>query len=101
MMTLDWLAKMGATWEPRLLAWDFSARTLEELGFTIAVLMTALGLGLQWQVPRKRMEMEELVKDGKVTEQEAKRRVRFFSICAPIATVAGVGMLIGVLLEFA
>jgi|SRR4051812_16535032 hypothetical protein len=101
MIHVHGLGNLWIAFTPQLLAVEFSTRTLEELGFAIAGAMTGLGVLLQWQLPRQRMETEELIKDGKMTESEAKRRLRFFSICAPVATVAGIGMLIAVLMEFA
>jgi len=74
---------------------------MEELGFAIAGTTTAIGVLLQWQVPRRRMAMEEEVKDGALSPDEADRRLRFFAIAATIVTVIGVGMLIAVGWKFA
>ena len=85
---------------PPLLVWQPTVRTLEPFGFSIAVAMTALGVALQWQLPRQRIAMEERIKDGLLTEKEANRRLRFYAVCAPVATLAGVAMLLVVLLDF-
>jgi len=72
----------------------------EEIGLVVAVALTFAGMILHWQLPRRRMAMEEHVKDGKLTEAEASRRLKFYSFIAPFATLAGIAMLLGVLLAF-
>jgi hypothetical protein len=73
----------------------------QEMGLGIAVTLTFLGMALHWQLPRQRMAAEEEMKDGKLTEGQAKRRIRILAICAPTATVCGVVLLVAVLMMFA
>ena len=74
-------------------------RYFDEAGIGAAILLTLTGMMLHWHLPRHRMSMEERMKDGKMTEDEARRQIRFYSWCAPIATVAGVVVLIAVLFD--
>jgi hypothetical protein len=75
------------------------ARWLDEAGLGAAALLTITGMVLHWQMPRHRMSMEERVKDGKITAEEAERRMRFRAICAPVATMLGVAVLVVELLN--
>ena len=74
-------------------------RVFDEVGIGAAILLTLLGTALHWHLPRHRMSMEERMKDGKMTEDEARRQIRFYGWCAPIATVVGVVVLIAVLAD--
>ena len=44
--------------------------------------------------------MEERIKDGKLTESQARVRLRIFHWCAPIVTVVGIALLLTVMLAF-
>ena len=74
-------------------------RYFDELGIGAAILLTMTGMALHWHLPRHRMSMEERMKDGKMSEEEARRQIRFYAWCAPIATVVGVVVLVAVLLD--
>lgn len=74
-------------------------RYFDEAGIGAAILLTLTGMALHWHLPRHRMSMEERMKDGKLTEEEARRQIRFYSWCAPIATVVGVVVLVAVLVD--
>lgn len=76
-----------------------SSSLVDEVGIVAAVVLTITGMALHWHLPRHRMSMEERLKDGKMTEAEARRQVRFYSWCAPVATLLGVGVLVVVLLD--
>ncbi len=76
-----------------------TTRYFDEAGIGAAILLTLTGMVLHWHLPRHRMSTEEHMKDGKLTEVEARRQIRFYSWCAPIATVAGVVVLIAVLID--
>ena len=76
-----------------------TARYFDEAGIGAAIILTITGMVLHWHLPRHRMSMEERMKDGQMTEEEARRQIRFYSWCAPIATVAGVLVLIAVLID--
>lgn len=53
--------------------------------------MSLIGMALHWHLPRHRMLVEERVKDGKLTEREARRQMQFFAVCAP--TTAAIGLI--------
>lgn len=74
-------------------------RVFDEMGVGAAILLTMVGVALHWRLPGLRMSAEEHVKDGKMTEGEARRRVRFYSRCAPIVTLIGVSVLIAVMFD--
>ena len=71
----------------------------DEVGVGAAILLTVAGVIMHWHLPRHRMSMEERVKDGNVTEEEARRQLKFYSWCAPAATMLGVAMLVVVLFD--
>lgn len=84
-----------------LLALQFAMPIQQELGLAIAMVLTFAGMVLHWQLPRQRMSMEERMKDGKLTEMQARRRLRIFHWCAPAITLMGIFLLLGVMLAFA
>ncbi len=86
-LPVPWLAAVGM-------------EIVNELGLGVAVVLTVVGMGMHWHLPRHRMSLEERAKDGKLTESAAHRRVRLYSICATITTVAGMAVLVLVLLDF-
>jgi hypothetical protein len=63
--------------------------------------LTFVGMVLHWQLPRQRMAMEERMKDGKLTEMQARRRLKIFHWCAPVVTLTGIALLLGTMLAFA
>ena len=71
----------------------------DQAGIGAAILLTLIGMVLHWHLPRHRMSMEERMKDGKMTEEEARRQIRFYGWCAPIATVAGIVVMVAVLFD--
>jgi hypothetical protein len=71
----------------------------DEAGIGAAILLTLTGMALHWHLPRHRMSMEERMKDGKLTEDEARRQIRFYAVCAPTATILGVVVLLAVLTD--
>ena len=72
----------------------------EEVGFLLGAALTLLGLLFQWQVPRQRMSAEERMKDGKLTEAQASRMLRFYPVSGPILTVAGSALMIWALVRY-
>jgi hypothetical protein len=83
------------------LAMQFAMPIQQELGLGIAMFLTFLGMVLHWQTPRQRMAMEERMKDGKLTEMQARRRMRIFHWSAPAVTLTGIALLLGTMLAFA
>jgi hypothetical protein len=66
---------------------------LDEVGIAVAVMLTLVGLGLHLYRQRHQISVEERVKDAKMTEDQARRQMRFFSFCAPAATSLGMALL--------
>ena len=88
-----------ASWE--VLGLQFAMPIQQEFGFAVAMVLTFLGMVLHWQLPRQRMAMEERMKDGKLTEMQARRRLKIFHWCAPAVTLTGIVLLLGTMLAFA
>ena len=74
-------------------------RVFDEVGVGAAILMTVVGMALHWRLTILRMTLEERVKDGKITEAQARGQIRFYARCAPLATLVGVGVLIAVMFD--
>lgn len=66
----------------------------EEVGFLLGAALLVIGTLLQWQAPRQRMSAEERKKDGKLTEQQAVRMNRFYTVSGPLLTLAGATLMI-------
>jgi hypothetical protein len=80
---------------------SFSLPLGHEVMLGAAVLLTLVGMLLHWWLPQERISIEELIKDGKLTEAEGRRRLRVFHVFAPLATIAGVATLLGELVSLA
>lgn len=74
---------------------------LDEIGVVVAVLLTLVGVALHLYRPRHRMSVEERVKDAKMTEDEARRQIRFYDRCAPAVSALGVALLALAILDLA
>jgi hypothetical protein len=100
MKTAALLAKVAAVpgW---LSVAQFSSRTSERLGFAVAALLTVAGMVLSWHLPRQRMSVEEGIKDGKLTEAQARFRLRLYHVGAPATTIAGMVLLVKWFMMFA
>lgn len=61
----------------------------QEIVVGCAVVITLLGMRLCWRAPRYRMSIEERAKDGAMTEDEARRKIRFMGWFGPVVTVVG------------
>ncbi len=70
-----------------------------ELGVLGSILLTLIGLVLHLYRHRHQISMEERVKDSKLSEEEARRQIRFYRICAPSVTLIGVALLTVVIFE--
>lgn len=62
--------------------------------FAAGALLTLLGVTVQWQLPRRRMSMEERKKDGRLTEAQAERRIWLQSMMAPWLTIVGAALMV-------
>ncbi len=73
----------------------FSFLTFSHLTFTqdlilvVGVVVTILGTRLCWNVPRYRMSIEERTKDGKLTEDEARKKIERMNWYGPAIIVGG------------
>jgi hypothetical protein len=72
-----------------------------EVQIGVGVCLTVLGTLLQWQLPRRRMSLEEHMKDGKITEVQVVRRLKFYHAFAPFLTICGAVILIAAFLIYA
>ena len=84
-----------------VIAAQLALKMFDEVGIVAAILLAIAGMVLNWQAPRHRMTLEERVKDGKLTEDEARRQVRFYAWCAPTATTLGVIVMLLLLFDLA
>ncbi|MSU51050.1 MAG: hypothetical protein EXS37_18500 [Opitutus sp.] len=75
------------------------SNSFSEFGVASAILLAVIGMVLHWRMPQHRMSMEERMKDGDISEDEARRRIRFYAWGAPVATILGIGMLVLVLFD--
>lgn len=68
----------------------FSHLTLsQDVILIVGVVVTILGTRLCWSAPRYRMSMEEHTKDGKITEDEARRKIARMAWIGPAVVVVG------------
>lgn len=81
-----------------VVATNFSLSLNYEIALGAAALLTIMGMALHWRLPQERIAIEEQMKDGKLTEDEGRHRLRVYGFCASLATIAGVGMLLAELL---
>lgn len=65
-----------------------------EIALGAAVMLTIIGMLLHWRLPQERIAIEERMKDGNLTEEEGRHRLRIYGFCASLSTIAGVGMLL-------
>ena len=72
---------------------------VDQISAAAAVLLTLTGVVLNWSLPRRRMSIEEHVKDGDMTDEQARQHLRFHTRFAPIVTLVGVAMLVYVLYD--
>jgi ABC-type nickel/cobalt efflux system permease component RcnA len=88
---------MSATsllWITWVMALALEPAVTQELSLGGATLITLLGVWLCWGAPRYRMSIEELVKDGKLSSDDAHRKIQRSQWIGPAVTIVGVGLLI-------
>ena len=78
---------------------EVTTKVFNESGVAAAIALTGVGALLHWYQPQHRMSLEEKVKDGKITDDEARRQILFYSRFAPVATLLGVIVLCIVLFD--
>jgi hypothetical protein len=65
----------------------------------VAALITLLGTKLCWSSTRARMSIEENAKDGHMTAEQARRKIRLIEARGPVVVFLGVGLLAYALLR--
>ena len=64
-----------------------------EVLFAVSAIVIVFGMRLCWRAPRMRMSAEERAKDGRLSPEEAQRRIRMLSWWGPAVTFAGLVLL--------
>jgi hypothetical protein len=70
-----------------------TSQLLDEMGVAVAILLTIAGIALHLYRPKHLMSVEERVKDSRMTEDEARRQMKFLQLWAPLVTMLGVLLL--------
>ena len=78
-----------------------SSKLFDKMGVASAILLTVARMVLRAYLPRHEMASEERMKEGKMTDVEAKRQRKFYSRCANVASLIGVAVLVAVLIDLA
>jgi ABC-type nickel/cobalt efflux system permease component RcnA len=72
----------------------FQMTLSQEMSLIGAAVVTLIGVWLCWASPRYRMSVEEHMKDGKMTSDEAFRKIQLNQWLGPAVTVVGVALLL-------
>ena len=88
--------KLSDAWQ--LLA-ALSDSDIREFELLAAAAVTLLGVWLCWLAPHHRMSVEENAKDGRLTDDEARRKIRRISWAGPVVTFIGLAAVGGILLR--
>ena len=64
----------------------------------VAAALMLFGAQLCWSAPRSRMSVEEHVKDGHLTPEQGRRKIRTIAWRGPAVVVGGLMVLAGALL---
>lgn len=91
-------SEISFAWLGETLA-ELPARMLDEGGIVAALLLSVGGIALRLYAPHRQMAVEELVKDGKLTPDEARRQMRFLERAALVVPLLGVVILTWVLFD--
>ena len=81
------------------MAFAFHPTLNQELAMGGAATVMLIGAWLCWGAPRYRMTLEERVKDGKMTDDAARRRILQSQWTGPVVTSIGVALLAYVILR--
>ena len=71
----------------------WSAAVNRESAALAATLVALAGVQLCWRGPRYRMSMEERAKDGALTNEQARRKIRFMGWFGPALALTGCALL--------
>jgi len=80
---------------------ELPARMLDEGGIVAALLLSVVGIALRFYTPHRQMMTEELIKDGKLTPDEARRQMRFLERASLVVSILGLAILVWVLIDLA
>ena len=72
----------------------------DKIGVGAAIALTLSGIILNAYLPQLQTTLEEDAKDSKITNDEARRKIRFYGRCASLMTLVGVLVLVFVLIDF-
>jgi hypothetical protein len=67
---------------------------LHTLCFSVAIILTLIGVWMQWHAPTYRMIAEEAMKDGELTHDQVNRRLRALGRTKRACTLAGMVLLV-------
>jgi ABC-type nickel/cobalt efflux system permease component RcnA len=70
-----------------------SAKTAEYLEVGSAAALMAVGVWLRWQATDYQMSVEDLAKDGRLSEEQARRRTLLFDWSGPACVILGAALL--------
>jgi hypothetical protein len=73
--------------------------TVKEISLAVAAAITLWGIWLSWLAPHRQMSIEERAKNGRLTEEQARRKIRQHAWFGPVVTVMGIVLLCGVLMN--
>lgn len=61
----------------------------QNIAFTVGVLCMLLALYLRWRLPHESMTVEEYAKERRLTERQARQRVKIVRFGGPLAVALG------------
>lgn len=73
--------------------------SFDGLAVTVLVLLTIAGPVLHEYAARHQVATEEMVRDRRLTMQEAQRQVRFLRVSANVTTLLGAAMLLAAIYD--
>jgi len=85
------------------LAWQLFASLsdseVKESLLIVSAGVTLLGVWLCWLAPHHRMSVEENAKDGRLTDEQARRKINRIAWAGPLVTFIGLAAVGGILLR--
>lgn len=67
---------------------------LQALFLSVAIILTLIGVWMQWHAPTYRMIAEEAMKDGELTHDQVNRRLRVLGRTKRACTLTGMALLV-------
>lgn len=68
------------------------ASEYERAAFIAGVIFMLLGAYLRWRLPYERMAVEEYEKERRMTEEQARQRVKLIRYAGPISVLIGLAL---------